>query len=87
MTTNSYGVFGTLQHNLLLRDFEVQLAQFNYIAGLGKAEQTSQTVTLRRRGEIKQFGTLPLAEVLKMFHEGITVNSFNHVSGLEPFFA
>ena len=66
---------------------EAQLAQFNYIAVVGEAEQTGQTVTLRRRGEIKQFGTFSLVEALKMFKDEVAVNSFNPANGLEPFSA
>jgi len=66
---------------------EAQLAQFNYIAVVGEAEQSAQTVTLRRREEIKQFGTFSLAEALKMLQEEVAVNSFNPANGLEPFSA
>jgi len=66
---------------------EAQLAQFNYIAVVGEAEQTGVTVTLRRRGEIKQFGTFPLAEALQMLKAEVAVNSFNPANGVEPFVA
>jgi len=66
---------------------EAQLAQFNYIAVVGEAEQSGLTVTLRRRGEIKQFGTFALEEAVKMFKDEVAVNSFNPAQGLEPFSA
>ena len=64
---------------------EAQLAQFNYIAVVGEAEQSGLTVTLRRRGEIKQFGTFPLDEAIKMLKDEVAVNSFNPAQGLETF--
>ena len=64
---------------------EAQLAQYNYIAVVGEAEQGGLTVTLRRRGEIKQFGTFGLEEAIKMLKDEIAVNSFNQSQGLEAF--
>ena len=64
---------------------EAQLAQFNYMAVVGEKEQNDQTVTLRRRGDDKPFGTFKLTEALQMFKTEAAVNSYDPAQGLEPF--
>jgi threonyl-tRNA synthetase len=64
---------------------EAQLSQFNYMAVVGADEISNGTVTLRKRGEEKQFGTFSLKEAIEMFKTESSVNSYNAADGIEPF--
>ena len=64
---------------------EAQLAQFNYMIVVGENEQVAGTVTLRKRGEEKPFGTFSLKEALDMLNNESAVNSYIPSQGLEVF--
>jgi threonyl-tRNA synthetase len=64
---------------------EAQIAQYNYLAVVGADEVNAGTVTLRRRGDEKPFGTFSLAETLAMLKKEVDVNSYSPQGGFEAF--
>jgi threonyl-tRNA synthetase len=69
--------------NKKLRD--AQIAQWNYIAVVGENEVGTTSVTVRRRGEERAFGTFPLAEAIAILKQEASVNSYDPTQGLEAF--
>ena len=46
-----------------------QLEGYNYIGVLGQKELEEKTITLRKRDEKEPFGTVKIADLIKMFEE------------------